>query len=182
MNLQTQIFLTFFKHGWLAIGSDYTVLPAVEAAVAKNGWLTEAEMADCVATAQALPGLFSLNLAACIGRRVGGLGGSIAAVGGSTLPAFVSLLVIATFFMDIREYPGVERFLRGVRPGIVALLALAAWRIGRKAGINMSNLWLPIITLVAVTIVGLSPTAIVVAAAFAGYLYARFIRSDEASK
>ena len=182
MNTHTHLFLTFFKTGWLAIGSDYAMLPAIEAAIKKNGWLTESETAGCVATAQALPGIFSLNLAAGIGRKVGGLGGSIAAVAGTTLPAFVSLLIIATFFMDFREYPGVERFLRGVRPGLVALLALACWRMGRSAGVNLSNLWLPVMALVAVALVGLSPTLVVLAATFAGFLYARFIHSDDNNK
>lgn len=182
MNRHAHLFLTFFKNGWLAIGSEYAILPSLTSAAQRHGWLTEAEVSQSVATAQALPGIFSLNLAAVIGRKVGGLGGSIAAVAGIMLPAFVSLLVIATFFMDFREYPGVERFLRGIRPGLVALLAVAAWRMGRSAGVNLSNLWLPVIALVAVALVGLSPTLVMLAATFAGFLYARFIRSDENHK
>jgi len=202
MNLYLYLFKTFFKSGWLAIGNSYAALPSVQAALTSHvpgasprpdadgeaprpqggasRFLAKEEFADSVAVAQALPGFFFLNLSASIGYRMGGVGGGVAALLGALLPAFLTLLLCATFFLRWRENPGMASFLRGIRPAMVALIAMAGWRMARTAGINMSNVWLPVMALVAVGILHFPPTYILLVAILAGLLYGLFLRpADE---
>lgn len=204
MNIYIYLFRTFFKSGWLSIGNSYAALPSIQAALAPRATdaslpgeadggagcrqagaprlLTEVEWADSVAVAQALPGIFFLNLSAHVGYRLGGAGGGAVALLGALLPAFLTLLLCATFFLRWRENPGMGSFLRGIRPAIVALVAVAAWRIARTAGINMSNVWLPVIALVAVGIMRVSPVYILLGAVLAGMLYGFFLRPGDDGK
>lgn len=202
MNIYLYLFKTFFKSGWLAIGNSYAALPSVQTALAgrENGaphspdadsgtprrpggatrLLTKEEFADSVAVAQALPGLFFLNLSAHTGYRMGGVGGSVAALLGALLPPFLTLLLCATFFLRWRENPGMASFLRGIRPAMVALIVVAGWRMARTAGINMSNAWLPVLAVAAIGIMHLPPTYIMLPAILAGTLYGFFLRpADE---
>lgn len=198
MNIYLYLFKTFFKSGWLAIGNSYAALPSVQAALAGPGsgagrcpdassgtplpeggasrCLTKEEFADSVVVAQALPGVFFLNLSAHVGYRMCGTGGGAAALLGALLPAFLTLLLCATFFLRWRENPGMASFLRGIRPAIVALIVVAGWRMARTAGIDMSNVWLPVVALVAIGILRLSPTYILLLAVVAGMLYGFFLR------
>jgi len=180
MNISLHLFKVFFRNGWLAVGNSYAALPSVEDELVGAGYLTREDFADSVAVAQALPGLFSLNLSAHVGYRLRGIGGGAAALAGAVLPAFLSLLVLATFFFRWREAAGMGAFLRGMRPAVVALMAWAAWRAGRTAGIDLSNLWLPVVALVTIGVAGISPAYILVAAVFGGFLYGVFLRpADE---
>lgn len=97
--------------------------------VERHRWLEDTEFLDALAVAQAAPGPIAVSTAVYIGYRVAGPAGLAAAALGAALPSFLVLLVVAAFFLQFETNPWVVRFLAGVRPAVLALIALAAWEL-----------------------------------------------------
>lgn len=177
MSISYETFLIFLRSTLVSVGNSYAaVAPVREAVVSRHGWMSDDEFAADLALAQAMPGVFAFNFGAHIGRRVGGWRGSVAALLGTLLPVFVILLVVSFFFFNLREHAAVRSFLQGVRPAVVALVVLPCIRLGRSSRITLSNVWLPVMAALLVGLMGLSPVWLVLAVAFFGYLYGRYVR------
>ena len=177
MSHSVETFLIFFRSTLASVGNSYAaVAPVREAVVLRHGWLSEEQFAEVLSLSQAFPGVFSLNFSAHIGRRIGGWRGSLAALAGTLLPVFLLLLLLSLFFFNLRESPVAGKFLRGVRPAVVALVVIPCIQLGRSSRITLSNVWLPVSAALLVGLMGLSPVYVVLMVALCGYLYGRYIR------
>ena len=93
-----------------------------------HGWLTESEFLSFIAVSESTPGPLAVNMATFIGASQAGLAGSFAATVGVVLPSFVIILLIAAALHSLMKYAGVNAFLAGVRPCVVAMiLAFPRW-------------------------------------------------------
>lgn len=82
-----RMFAAFFKIGLFTFGGGLAMLPLIQkAAVDDYKWLTEEEMVDCVAVAQAMPGVIAINTATYVGNRKRGFAGALFATLGVILP------------------------------------------------------------------------------------------------
>ena len=68
---------------------------------------------------------------------------------------------------------------RGIRPAVVALIAVPTFRMAQSAKIGWTNCWIPIVSAVAIWLLGVSPIYIILIAGFAGYLYGMYIKPTE---
>lgn len=133
MKIVLELFITFLKIGTFTFGGGLAMLPLFRKAVAEEkGWMTEAEIADCLAISQSLPGMLALNAAIFIGKKKAGLAGSIAASLGVILPAFVSILVILMFLGKVEDNVYVNGMFEGIKAASAALIAVAAWQMGKQ--------------------------------------------------
>lgn len=174
------LFLTFLKAGGLTIGDGYaTIQPLRQALVKNNRWMDEEDFSRQVATVQAMPGIFNINLASLLGHRLMGWKGSAACLLGMVLPPLVILVVFATFFNDFRKFPAVESFLRGARPAIVALIALPCFQMWKKSGITLSTVWIPVGAAIGIGLLGVSPTLIILSLTLLGLLYAVVVLNND---
>jgi chromate transporter len=94
--------------------------------------MTEGEMTDCLAISQSLPGMLAVNASIYVGYRKKTLAGSIAAALGVILPAFVCIVVVLLFHGKIEENPYVQGAFEGIKAASAALIALAAWQMGKR--------------------------------------------------
>ncbi len=134
MKLYLQLFYTFFKIGAFTLGGGYAMLPMVEKAVVdKKKWIGSEEFWDMIAIVQSLPGVFAVNTALYVGRRIAGLKGGLAAMLGAILPSFIIILLIATLFKDYKDNPTIERIFKGIRPCVVALILAPSIRMIQSA-------------------------------------------------
>lgn len=173
------LFIAFFKAGGLAIGDGYaTVQPVRQALVEKYRWMTEEDFLSHLTTVQAMPGIFNVNLAVYIGKRLLGWRGSIAALLGMILPAMAIMILFATFYDDFREFPAVRGFLEGARPAIVALILLPCLQMWRKSRITISTIWIPIGAAIGIGALGVSPTYIILGLAIPALLYGMLVHSN----
>ena len=120
------IFGFFFGISAVTIGGGYVMVPVMQRAVEKRGWITENEFYDLFATAQSIPGPLALNAAVFVGRRVAGTAGFVAAFLGILLPPFAAIIAVATILDVVGAWPPVRGFLDGafaVVPGLTAALA-----------------------------------------------------------
>ena len=172
------ILITFLQAGGLTIGDGYAVIaPLRRALVKKNGWTDEDDFSRQLAVAQAMPGIFNVNMAAYMGWRLMGWKGSAAALLGMTLPPLVIFTLFATFYTDMCQLPWLSKLLRGMRPAIVAIVALPCLQMWRKSQITISTIWIPIGAAIAIGLFGISPTYIILGLTLIALLYAVFVSS-----
>ena len=63
MNALFELFLTFFKIGLFTFGGGYAMISQIkENVVEKNKWLTDDELVEIIAIAEATPGPIAINM------------------------------------------------------------------------------------------------------------------------
>lgn len=122
MSILLELFLAFFEIGALTFGGGYAMIPLVRETVLTRGWLTEEEMLNMIAVAESTPGPIAVNMATFVGSNEAGVLGSVVATLGVVLPSFIIILVISALLKNFMKYKGVNAFLEGVRPCVVALI------------------------------------------------------------
>ena len=121
-----QLFLNFLMIGTLSFGGGYGMISLVREVVLSHGWLTESEFLSFIAVSESTPGPLAVNMATFIGSSQGGLAGALCATLGVVLPSFFIILLIAAVLQNLMKYAGVEAFLSGVRPCVVAMILATA--------------------------------------------------------
>ena len=173
-NLYWESFSTFFRIGLFTLGGGYAMIPLIEEEVVnKKQWVSKEEMLDLIAIAQSCPGVFAINIAIFIGYKLRKLRGAIATTIGTALPSFFIILAIAVFFSQFKDNRYVAAIFRGIRPAVVALIAVPTFRLGQRAQLNRYTIWIPVVCALAIWALGVSPIYIIIVAALAGYLYGR---------
>ncbi|MFS0726666.1 chromate transporter [Paenibacillus sp. 1P07SE] len=167
------IFLTFLKIGPITFGGGYAMIPVIEREVVdRRKWLRTHDITDIFAVAESVPGAIAINSATFIGYRIAGVSGAIAAMLGILFPTFCIIIVLSLFFMQMKDHPKIEAAFLSIRATIVALIAYAAYKIGKTAVVDKTTL-----TMIAIT-VGLlflghgviHPVLIIVGGAIAGVI------------
>ena len=111
-------------------------------------------------------------------KRLGNKGAFFSALG-TCLPSFLCILAIALVFQQFRENVYVEHFFRGIRPAVVALIAIPVFRMAKSAKINRYNIWIPIVSAFLIWMLGVSPIFIVLAAGVSGYVYGKYLKEED---
>ena len=168
------LFTTFFKVGLFTLGGGYAMIPLIEEEVVnKKQWVSKDEMLDLIAIAQSCPGVFAINIATFIGYKLNKVRGAIATTIGTALPSFLIILSIAMFFSQFKDNPYVAAMFRGIRPAVVALIAVPTFNLAKRAELNKFTILIPIISALLIWLLGVSPIWIIIAAGIGGYIYGR---------
>lgn len=176
MNFYIEGFKTFFKIGLFTLGGGYAMIPLIKTEVVeRKRWISEEEFLDLMAVSQSLPGVFAVNFSIYIGHKIKGFRGSLALASGTILPSFILILLIAMFFTTFAENRFVQAIFKGIRPAVVALIAIPCISMARAAHITISNICLPILTALAIWLLGISPVYIIMLVALCGFLYGKLI-------
>jgi len=128
-----QMFGVFSKIGAFTIGGGYAMVPIIKEEVCKRGWITEEEFPDILALAQSAPGLLAVNISIFAGYRIKGWPGAIVATLGSITAPFLFILLIAMFFSGYQDNEIVIRIFKGIRPAVVALIAVPMIQMAIKS-------------------------------------------------
>lgn len=165
-------FSTFFKIGLFTLGGGYAMIPLIEAKVVdKYQWVTKEEFLDLIAIAQSCPGVFAINISVFIGYKLRRTAGAMSCALGTALPSFLIILVIALFFHKFEDNPVIAAMFRGIRPAVVALIAVPTFNMARQAKLNRYTVWIPIVSALLIWLLGVSPIYIILAAAIGGFLW-----------
>lgn len=127
------LFLTFVKIGTFTIGGGYAMLPLIQREVVDKGWLSKEDFIDLFSVAQSLPGIFAVNISIFVGYKLKKVPGGIVCALGSILPSFFIILAIALFFTHVQDNVWVEKAFKGLRPAVVALIAVPCLTTARSA-------------------------------------------------
>lgn len=120
------LFLTFLMIGSVSFGGGYGMISLIRETMLSNGWLTENELINFIAVSESTPGPLAVNMATFIGASQGGILGSLLATLGVVLPSFIIILLISAVLKNLLRYAGVNAFLSGVRPCVMALILATA--------------------------------------------------------
>ena len=174
------MFKTFFKIGMFTFGGGYAMIPMIEEEVVnKHHWVSREEFLDLIAIAQSCPGVFAINISTFIGYKLKKRRGAITCAVGTALTSFLIILAIAMFFHQFEDNPVVAAIFRGIRPAVVALIAVPTFNLAKSAKISWVNCWIPIGGALLIWLMGVSPILIILAAAIGGWLYGVLIKPTE---
>ena len=174
MNLYLNSFLTFFKIGLFTFGGGYAMIPLIEAEIVnRKNWISKEDFLDLLAVAQSCHGVFAINISVFIGYRLRGVKGGLLCALGTALPSFIIILLIAMFFHQFKDNPYVAAMFRGIRPAVVALIAIPTFNMAKKAKLNRYTFWIPVVSALLIWLLGVSPILIILAAGICGFIYGR---------
>jgi chromate transporter len=172
MNIYVEIFTSFAKIGAFTIGGGYAMIPLIQKEVVeRRGWVKEEEFLDYLAISQSAPGILAINISIFIGEKLKGVKGSVVAALGSALPSFVMILLIALFFQGYRDNEVVNKIFMGIRPAVVALIAVPFLTLSKSAITNRYTAIIPVIAIVLIAFLGISPIWLIMSGAVLGLFY-----------
>ena len=169
MNSRRVLFQTFFHIGLFTIGGGYAMIPLIQAEMSRRGWISDDELPDIVALSQSAPGVMAVNISIFAGHKLRGFKGSVVATLGSITPSFLIILAVAMFFTAFRDNPWVERAFEGIRPVVVALIAVPTVNMARKCCTTWWKWALAIGSLLLVAFLNVSPIYIILCVLVIGF-------------
>ncbi len=179
-NFYIDSFKTFFKIGMFTLGGGYAMIPIIESEVVdKKKWVNKEDFLDIIAIAQSCPGVLAINVSVFIGYKMKKVKGAVCTCLGTALPSFLIILAIAMFFHQFEDNKVVAAIFRGIRPAVVALIAVPTFKLAQSAKITLTNCWIPIAGALAIWLLGVSPILIILIAGIGGYVYGKYIKPTE---
>ncbi len=174
------LFNTFMKIGIVTFGGGYAMIPIIEHEVVdKNQWMTKEEFLDAIAVTQTCPGALAINMSSMLGYKLAKTPGAIVCTLGASLPSFLIILAIAMFFHQFENNKVVAAMFAGIRPAVVALIAVPTFSLAKSAHITFANCWIPILSAMLIWLLRVNPIWVIISAAAAGYIYGKFILPTE---
>lgn len=171
MNILLEMFITFFKIGAFTLGGGFAMIPIIQKEIVeKKKWICEAEFLDMVAISQSAPGPIAVNISAFVGNKIKGVIGLIVATLGSILPSFIIIILVASIFLGIENNPIVQRVFQGIRPAVVALIAVPVINLSKTANVNKRNFIVPLLAAILVAVFKITPIYVILSAGVIGII------------
>ncbi|MBO4751365.1 MAG: chromate transporter [Bacteroidales bacterium] len=176
------LFYSFLKIGGFTVGGGYAMVPLMEREfVERRGWLSHDEFLDYLSLAQAMPGVFAVNMATLVGYKLCGVRGSVVAIVGNIILPVVFIVLLAMFFRTFRHNPYVNSIFLGLRPAVVALIAAPVFNMARRLKLSWRNVWIPILAALLIWLFGVSPVIVILVAAVGGFVWGKMSGKSDKS-
>ncbi len=140
----------FFKLGSISFGGPAAHIAMMEdEVVKKRKWMTQQHFLDVMGATNIIPGPNSTEMTMHCGYERAGWKGLLVAGLCFILPAVFITGIFAWLYQKYGQLPEVEPFIYGIKPAVIAIIVMAAYRLGKKA-FKTTELWiLGVATLVA---------------------------------
>lgn len=135
-----QLFLSFLKIGAISFGGGYGMVSVLRDEALSNGWMSEEEFLNLVATAESTPGPIAVNMATFIGSTQAGILGALVSTLGVVLPSFIIILIISAVLKNFLRYGLVQGALRGIRPVVSGLVVATGITLFLKQILSLENI------------------------------------------
>lgn len=164
----------WLKLGFISFGGPAGQISIMhQELVERRRWISERRFLHALNFCMLLPGPEAQQLATYIGWLMHGRWGGIVAGGLFVLPSLLILMGLSWIYMVWGDSWLVSGILYGVKPAIIAIVAFAAWRIGKRA-LHNAVLWIiAAAAFVAIFGFNLPFPAIIAAAALIGFVGGR---------
>lgn len=174
MDKLIKMFLSFFKIGAFTFGGGYAMIPLIEEEVVnKNHWIEKEDFMDLLVISQSLPGALAINCSTFIGYKLGGILGGIIAMLGVTLPSFIIILIIATFFMQFRHNYYVNIAFKGINAAVPMLVLAGVTSLLKGLKKNLQSVIIIVVALVALQVFDIHPVIVIISSALYGIIFFR---------
>src|SRR4051794_11381400 len=166
------LFDAFYRSGALVFGGGHVVLPLLEAAVVRPGWISPDEFLAGYGAAQAVPGplfTFAAYLGTAMKPWPNGVVGAVICLVAIFLPGLLLVTGTLPFWNAFRTRPFAQAAMRGTNAAVVGILASALYSpVWTSAISNPSDFAAALVGFVLLTVWKLPPWAVVVLLALAG--------------
>ena len=167
---EAQAFRFWLKLGFISFGGPAGQIAVMhDELVERRGWISERRFLHALNFCMALPGPEAQQLASYIGYSMYGVRGAVTSGGLFVLPSFVLLCGMTAVYASYGEVTTVAGIVRGLGAAVIALVAVAVLRIGRRVIHTPAALLLASAAFVLI-VIGVPFPIIVALAALAGYL------------
>ncbi|HYZ88924.1 MAG TPA: chromate transporter [Myxococcales bacterium] len=164
------LFLAFSE---MALSGFGGVLPfAYRTLVERRRWLTPEEFTKLLAVSQVMPGPTICNLSVMYGYRVGGIGGSAAALGGMIALPMTIVLGLGVAWHEFGAVPPVRRALTGMSAVVAGLILATAMKMSRAVPRHAIPIALSVASFVGVGLLRFPLLAVIVFVAPVGIVLA----------
>ena len=132
-NLKEIAFL-FFKLGAIAFGGPASHIAMMEdEVVTKRKWMTQEHFLDLIGATNLIPGPNSTEMTMHCGHERGGWKGMFVAGASFIFPAVFITSIFAWLYVEYGELPNVKPFIYGIQAAVIAIIVMAAYKLGKKA-------------------------------------------------
>ena len=164
-----QLFTSFFRIGLLTIGGGLAMVPQMERiCVTEKKWLTAEDMVDCLAVAQALPGVLAINTATYIGNKLRGLRGALVATLAVILPSFLIILCVVNILGAIGDNAHVQGAMTGIKAAVAGSIVAVAFRMGKRILKNVFGWCMAVGAFLAIAVFRIDTALVIICAALLG--------------
>ena len=151
-----EIALLFFKLGAISFGGPAAHIAMMEdEIVKKRKWITREHFLDLIGATNLIPGPNSTEMTMHCGYERAGWKGLITAGICFIFPAVLITALFAWFYEQYGQLPNVKPFLYGIKPAVISIIIMAAYKLGKKALKSFEIGILGIVTLI-VCLVGMN--------------------------
>ncbi len=124
----------FFRLGCFAFGGPAAHIAMMEEEVVnKRKWMNQPHFLDLVGSTNLIPGPNSTEMTMHCGHERAGVKGLFVAGLSFIFPAVIITGVFACFYAEYGQLPRVEPFIFGIKPAVLAIIAAAVLKLGKKA-------------------------------------------------
>jgi chromate transporter len=109
-----------------------TFIAVVSKSLIARGLASEEDITDSILVAQVLPGPVAVDMTVAIGYRLRGLPGAAVCWVGSVVPSFIVVTILSLLYLSYGTLPAVDRIFKGFPAAMVAIVAVAAYEMGKK--------------------------------------------------
>jgi chromate transporter len=164
---------------WALVGLNSFGGPAGQIAVMhrllveQRRWFSERRFFHALNYCMLLPGPEAQQLATYLGWLLHGTRGGLVAGGLFVLPGFVAIMVLSVLYAGFGDVAAVEAVFYGIKPAVMAVVAAAVVRIGRRALSNRTMVGIAAAAFVGIFFLDVPFPVIIVTAGLAGFVGGR---------
>ncbi|MGI6344337.1 MAG: chromate transporter [Bacillota bacterium] len=163
-----KLFSIFFRVGAFTFGGGLAMIPLIQRELVDNqGWLEEDDFIDMIGLTQSAPGPIAVNAGIYLGYRLNGVPGAIASLLGTVMPSLLIIMFIAWALSRV-NLDWLNRAFAGIRPTVVALIASAAYSMGRKILRDQRGWIIALLAVAGIIVFDLHAAVLIVAGAVVG--------------
>ncbi|WP_226621404.1 chromate efflux transporter [Alloyangia pacifica] len=167
----SQLFLTFLRIGLLSFGGPAAQIALLHREIVEERqWLTERQYLRALSFCMLLPGPEAMQLATWVGWRLRGTAGGLISGGLFVLPGALVIAALALAYASYGARPEVAGLMLGVKATVIALVAQALLKLGRKVLARPSALLISIAAFAALYVLHLPFPLVIACAALVGWL------------
>ncbi|MEL6142987.1 MAG: chromate efflux transporter, partial [Bacteroidota bacterium] len=125
---------TFFRLGCIAFGGPAAHIAMMDAEIVeKRKWIDRQHFLDLIGATNLIPGPNSTEMTMHCGYERAGVAGLFVAGICFIFPAVVITGFLAWLYVTYGDLPQVEPFIFGIKPAVLAIIAAAIFKLGKKA-------------------------------------------------
>ena len=165
----------WFQLGWVSFGGPAGQIALLHRElVDRRRWLSERRYLHALNYCMLLPGPEAMQLATYLGWLLHGVPGGLIAGGLFVLPSVFVLTALASLYALWGQLPLLASVFAVLKPAVLAIVLMAAWRIGRRTLHTPLLVALAIAGFLALALLRLPYPLVVIGAGLIGLAAARF--------